>query len=259
MTRIKAALIHLSISAALAACVIALLVFGWYRLPYFWAVGGPMLVTLIVGVDVVLGPTLTLIVFNPAKSRRALSFDLSLIALVQATALCYGLYAGYTSRIVYGVFVDTAFKLVKATELEPQELAKAKLPEFRSLPLFGPRFVGVEMPTDPRTLSDMNFYSAFGVGYQNLPKYFVPLERSRERMKKASLTRDHLQGRNPRLALEIDDLLKAHHIDWSGVAVVPFDVKTGVYTAVVDLAGMSMVKVFAETPFGSLADYSRAK
>ena len=63
---------HFTISAILASCVIGLLMFGWYRLPYFWAVGGPMLLVLIIGIDVVLGPTMTLIVFNPAKSGRHL-------------------------------------------------------------------------------------------------------------------------------------------------------------------------------------------
>ena len=259
MTRIKAALIHLTISTLLASCVIGLLLFGWYRLPYFWAVGGPMLLALIIGVDVVLGPTMTLIVFNPAKSRRALSFDLSLIALVQATALIYGLYTGYTSRLVYGVFIDRMFKLVKATEIQPQDLAKAKLPQFRALPVFGPRLVAVEMPSDPKIRSDMNFYSAFGVGYQNLPQYFVPLERSRELVVKAGIARERLQQKNPRLAGEIDELLKSGHLEWNGVAVVPFDVKTRVYTAVVDAAGMEVIKVLAEDPFGSLAHPSRAK
>lgn len=250
MTRFKAARIHLTVSTILASCVIALLLFGWYRLPYFWAVGGPMLLALIIGVDVVLGPTMTFIVFNPAKSRQALTFDLSLIVLVQVAALSYGLYAGYTSRLVYGVFVDKAFKLVKATEIEPQELAKARLPQYRDLPLFGPRMVAVEMPTDPKTLSDMNFFSAFGVGYQNLPQYFVPLQRSRDQVSKAAITRTRLQEKNPRLAEEIDGLLKSRRLDWSRVAVVPFNVKTRVYTTVVDLTRMSVLKVLPDSPFG---------
>lgn len=259
MTRVKAALIHLIISAILASSVIGLLLFGWYRLPYFWAVGGPLLLALIVGVDVVLGPFMTLIVFNPAKSRQALAFDLSLIALVQATALLYGLYSGYTSRLAYGVFVENSFKLVKATEIEPQDLAKAKLPEYRELPLFGPKLVAVEMPTDPKTRSDMNFFSAFGVGYQNLPEYFVPLVHSRDQISKAAIPRGRLEQKNPQLAAEIDGLLRSGSLDWSGIAVVPFNVKTRVYTAVVDLAQMTVIKVLPQNPFGAMASQSRAK
>jgi hypothetical protein len=259
MTRIKAVLIHLTLSAILASIVIALLLFGWYRLPYFWAVGGPMLLALIVGVDVVLGPLMTLIIFNPAKSRRALTLDLSLIALVQATALLYGLYSGYTSRLAYGVFVENRFKLVKATEIEPQDLAKAKLPEYRELPLFGPKLVAVDMPSDAKIRSDMNFYSAFGVGYQNMPEYFVPLVHSRDQIRKTAIPRGRLEQKNPRLAAEIDGLLQSARLDWSGIAVVPFDVKTRVYTAVVDLAQVTVIKVLPQSPFGALASQSRAK
>lgn len=257
MTRVNAALIHLTISAVLASMVIGLLLFGWYRLPYFWAVGGPLLLALIVGVDVVLGPLMTLMVFNPAKSKRALSLDLSLIALVQAAALIYGLYSGYTSRLVYGVFVDNGFKLVKATEIEPKDLTRARLPEFRRLPLFGPKLVGIEMPADPKTRSDMNFFSAFGMGYQNLPEYFVPLDRNREQIGKAAIPHGKLEQKNPQLAARIDALVKSAKLDWNGIAVVPFDVKTRVYTAVVSLAPVSVIKVLPDSPFGTRQSSAR--
>lgn len=90
MPRTKAVLIHLGLSSALALGVTSLLVFGWYPWPYFMALGGLMLVALIVGVDVVLGPLLTFIVFKPGK--KSLKFDLTVIALVQAAALGYGLW-----------------------------------------------------------------------------------------------------------------------------------------------------------------------
>jgi hypothetical protein len=73
MTRFKAASTHLSISIVLASIVIGLIIFGWYPLPLFWDIGGPMLIALIVGIDVVLGPAMTLILFNPKKSRRELT------------------------------------------------------------------------------------------------------------------------------------------------------------------------------------------
>jgi hypothetical protein len=248
MTRVKAALIHLTISVTLASIVIGLLVFGWYRLPYFWAVGGPMLLALIVGVDVVLGPLMTLIIFSPGKSRRALTFDLSVIALAQATALTYGLYAGYTSRLAYGVFVENGFNLVKATDIEQPDLARAKRPEFRDIPLFGPKLVGVELPTDPKVRSEMVFASAFGMGYQDKPEYFVPLSRNRDQIAKAGIPRITLLQRNPRLVTQIDNQLKSKGLNWGEVAVVPFRVKARRYTAVVKLSSTTLIDVLTENP-----------
>jgi hypothetical protein len=147
---------------------------------------------------------------------------------------------------------------LKATEIEAQDLARARLPEYRELPLFGPKLVGVEMPADAKTRSDMNFYSTFGVGYQNLPEYFVPLDQRRDQVSQAAIPRGRLQQANPQLAARIDGLLKSENLDWSGVAVVPFDVKTRVYTAVVDLARMDVIKVLAGSPAGG-AHYSSAR
>ena len=114
MTRTRAALIHLAISVAFAVAAALLIVLGWYTLPYFWLVGGLFLLALIVGVDVILGPLMTFIVCAPASPGKNCFFDLSLIGLLQAAALVYGLHAAYTSRLVYAVYVDGVFHLVKA-------------------------------------------------------------------------------------------------------------------------------------------------
>jgi hypothetical protein len=257
VTRLKAALVHLVISAVLASTVLGLLLLGWYRLPYFWAIGGLFLLTLIIGIDVILGPMMTLIIFNPAKSRRALTFDLTMIGLVQAMALAYGLYTGYSSRLAYGVFVDRSFKIVKANEIESQDLAKAKLTQYSSLPLFGPEFVGVQKPSDPKTRNDMNFYSAFGMGYQNLPEYYVPLKQNRDQISQASIPRGVVEENNPELAARIDGLLRERNLDWSGVAVVPLVVKGHVFTAIVDLTTVSVIKVLPENLIRSVSSHSK--
>ena len=50
----------------------------WYPQPYFAAMGGATLILLLIGVDVVIGPLITLIVFDPKK--KSLRFDLAVIA-----------------------------------------------------------------------------------------------------------------------------------------------------------------------------------
>ena len=63
---LKAALVHLS-GSLLVAVMAASLVFGlWYPYPYRELSGGRDLFFLVVAVDVVCGPLLTLVLFNPA-------------------------------------------------------------------------------------------------------------------------------------------------------------------------------------------------
>jgi hypothetical protein len=248
MTRTRAAASHLLISATLSAVVICLLLFGWYPLPYFWALGGLMLLVLIVGIDVVLGPLMTLILFNPKKSGRALTLDLSLIAIVQVSALCYGLYSGYVSRLVFEVFDGKQFQLVQAADVLPDFLKKAPLREYQSLPLVGQRYAATNVPDDDKTKNDLSFYGAFGVGPQFMPQYYMPLEQHRELLAIASISQAALQKRNAPLVAEINGLLQSHQLGWQDIAVVPFDVKTQTYTAVVRLNPVEVLKVLPENP-----------
>jgi hypothetical protein len=86
--RWKAAGLHLALSALIALTVVLLLLAVWYPQPYFQAMGGEKLLRLLIGVDVVLGPLITLIIFDPRKP--ALKWDLAAIAALQVTALAYG-------------------------------------------------------------------------------------------------------------------------------------------------------------------------
>ena len=67
LTRWKAFVLHLAISALIATTVVALVVMLWYPPPYFAAMGGETLLRLLIGVDVVLGPLITLIIFDQAS------------------------------------------------------------------------------------------------------------------------------------------------------------------------------------------------
>lgn len=153
MSRWKAAAIHLSISAAIGL-VSAALIFGlWYPPPYSHAAGADELVLLLLGVDVVLGPLLTLVVFKTGK--KSLRFDLSVIALIQACAFVYGMSVVVRARPAFIVGEIDRFVLVTAKDLDRTDLAQGRKPEFRSVPWTGPRLVAAEMPTDPGEYADL--------------------------------------------------------------------------------------------------------
>lgn len=162
---------HLGISAIIGASAVALMLFAWYPQPLFEAMGGKLLLVLIVGVDVAIGPLITLIVFDPTK--KGLVFDLSTIAVLQLSALTYGIYAMHAGRPVFVAFVEQRFAVVSASALEDEALAQAA-PEFRSLPQLGPRLVAVEMPSDINERNEIVFASLGGLGAQHRPKYYVP-------------------------------------------------------------------------------------
>src|SRR6478609_8700249 len=99
--RFKASAIHLGISLAIAVLA-AMLVFGiWYPYPYRELSGGRELFLLLVSVDVILGPLITLAIFNRAKPRKELRRDLAVVGLIQLAALGYGLWTVFVARPVH--------------------------------------------------------------------------------------------------------------------------------------------------------------
>lgn len=177
LTRWGASGAHLLISAAIATAVLALMLFVWYPPPLFEAAGGNDLALILIGVDVVIGPLLTLIIFKPGK--WGLKFDLAAIALFQLAALFYGAHIIYLARPAFVVFVKDRFEVVSAVELRPERLAAARFEQFRKPPLTGPMFVGGAWPAIQAEQQMLLNANLAGEDLQHFPRYYVPYEESR--------------------------------------------------------------------------------
>ena len=166
-SRLKAAGIHLLLSALLAV-VAAVVVFGvWYPYPYRAISGGSELFLLLVGVDVVMGPLLTLTVFNPLKSVVQLRRDLALIVLLQLAALSYGLWTVAVARPVHLTFELNRFTVVHAIDVPDAFLLKAS-PELQQLPWTGPTLLSTRpfKNNAEQTESTMTALSGLAIGAQ---------------------------------------------------------------------------------------------
>jgi len=174
MSRWKASGIHLLLSCVVVGAVLVFMLTVWYRWPLFAIAGGSGIILILAGVDVVLGPTMTLIVFKSGK--KGLKFDLTLIALVQLAALAYGIHVAFVARPVYLVFAVDRFVLVTAKDLDPDDLARATDPRFRRLPLGRPSDIAAVLPSDQKERSDLLFSALAGKDVELYPRYYVPYE-----------------------------------------------------------------------------------
>lgn len=135
------ALRHLLISLFVAIATAFLVFRLLYPPPWhlLFAVGSIFVLLLIV--DVVCGPILTLILASPEKSGRERWLDFSLIGSVQLVALLYGLYSVWVARPVVLAFESDRLVAVSANEVQTDSLAQA--PEaLRHLPWWGLHLVG---------------------------------------------------------------------------------------------------------------------
>jgi hypothetical protein len=140
--RLKASVVHLGLSLCVAAMA-ALLVFGiWYPYPYREISGGRELFLLVIAVDVILGPLVTLAVFNRIKPAVVLRRDLAAIGFLQLAALAYGLWTVVVARPVHMVFEYDRFRIVHAIDIAPELLPKSPA-DVIALPLTGPTLLSL--------------------------------------------------------------------------------------------------------------------
>lgn len=102
--RLIAFLVHLIISIVVAIAAVGLVFFVLYPAPLHTAVGVTGIFLLLLMVDVCLGPVLTFIVYK--KGKKTLKMDLAVIAILQFSALVYGLYAVAEGRPAWLVFAN---------------------------------------------------------------------------------------------------------------------------------------------------------
>lgn len=145
MNRIGAFLIHLGISLVIFGVLAAIVVYVWYPGFFFGTDGGWQGIRIIVLVDLVLGPLLTLVVFNRKKPRFELTRDLTLIGMFQSICLIAGTYVVYMERPLALVYLDGQFFSMSADDYQEAGMA---VPDFRDIPGPYPKKVAVDLPED---------------------------------------------------------------------------------------------------------------
>src|SRR5258708_3759749 len=149
--RLKAFSLHLLSSATVLTLILSCLYFGWYRWPGWYLTDVTRVVLVMVCVDVVLGPTLTLIIANQKKSRRELTRDIGIIVVVQLCALGYGSVSLWSGRPLYYAFSESVLQLVQAYDLDANEakLGRERNPALAPHWYSPPRWIWAPLPQDP--------------------------------------------------------------------------------------------------------------
>jgi len=232
MSRWKAAAIHLSISAAIGLASAALIFGVWYPAPYSHAAGAEELILLLLGVDVVLGPLLTLIVFKAGK--RSLRFDLGVIAVVQACAFLYGMSVVVRARPAFIVGAVDRFTLVMSSDIDSADLAQGSAPEFRSISWTGPRIVAAKMPNDVVERNALVFSGTAGKDIDKFPKYYLDYEDQAAQMLEYAKPLVDLRHRQPSAVSRLDAWLRDHQRADADVVWLPIKARRADMTMLLD-------------------------
>jgi len=145
LSKLRAFAVHLCGSIVVITVYLLLVFLVWYPYPYFAIEKVWEVIRIVIGVDIFIGPLLTLVVYRAGKA--SLKFDLAAIIAVQLAALIWGATVTYTQRPAYTALVsdNEIFKVVSASEVDTRALVD---PALDISPWSGPRMVYVDLPYD---------------------------------------------------------------------------------------------------------------
>lgn len=231
--RLQASGIHLAISLLIAGLA-ALLVFGlWYPYPYRDTSGGRELFLIVVTVDVILGPLITLAVFNLRKPRSELVRDLAIVGLIQLAALGYGLWTVFAARPVHLVFEYDRFRIVHAVDV-PEELMDRKAENVEALPVSGPTVLALRPFRDVNEEGAATLAALQGLSLSARPDLWQPYAQATQRVLYAARPVSELRQRFVTRTGEIDAAVAATNQAPETLVYLPMVARKSFWTVLLD-------------------------
>lgn len=238
--RLRAAGIHLGISV-LVAGIAAAVVFGvWYPYPYREISGGRELFTLLVSVDVVLGPLLTLAIFNRAKPWKELRRDLCIVALLQLAGLAYGLWTVAVARPAHLVFEIDRFRVVHAVDVPPELLSKAPA-GVDALPWTGPTLLALRPFVSENEKMQATMVALQGIALGARPDLWQAYPAARAAVLAAGRPVAELKSRVTTRAAEIDVAVQGTGRPASELLYLPLVGRKSFWTVLLDASDARVV------------------
>lgn len=118
----------------------------WFPTHLFEAEGGKLALMLIAGVDLVLGPGLTLIAAGPKKSKALVRQDIMSTSLLRAIALTLGIWFCWENRPAAVIWLDGAFYTMPWSAFDDEPNARAALANFQQ---HGLPYISIALPNAP--------------------------------------------------------------------------------------------------------------
>lgn len=215
--RLRAFLTHFLISFCIVSGVLTLVLLLWYPKPYFYVFDATDVIKVLIAVDLVLGPALTLVLYKPGK--QGLWFDMTCVALLQVSALAYGTSVIYGQRPYYAVFVADRFEIMARNEIDESTITQ---PELRNKVWAEPIFAVAEVPTDPQAYRQLIEEVIFD-GQPDIdrrPEFWRPYADGRDLVWSKARTVGELTAGQPALQREVQDLQDEYGADLRYVPVM---------------------------------------
>ncbi len=185
---------HLIVSICMGCIAAAIVFFCWYPYPLYKAVGVTHIFLMMLGIDMVLGPFFTWLVYKEGK--KSLKFDLTIIIFIQFIALVYGIYKISDGRPVWLVYNVDRFELVKNNEIVIENPKKVK-EQYKQPSWLKPQFVAAEFAKDKKQKNKEMFAEIMaGVSIAQRPERYVEMNQAKSKIQQRGISLKELNDLN---------------------------------------------------------------
>lgn len=144
--KLKAFAYHFLLSAIVMLMAAGIIFYLWYPNPFYKVFGVSTIFMLMLGIDLILGPLLTFIVYK--KGKKTLKMDLAIIGLIQLLAFGWGMWNIAEARPAWiAIYKDTAYAVSPAYLKNPENELNVTAPSFLAQNWTKPKIVMLA-PTD---------------------------------------------------------------------------------------------------------------
>jgi hypothetical protein len=245
--RLKAFSLHLLGSATALTLILGTLYFGWYRWPGWRLADATTVVVVLIGVDLVLGPLMTLIIANKNKSRRELTRDIGIIVAVQVCALIYGSTSLWSGRPLYYAFSVNTLQLVQAYDIDSHEAELGRQQNAELAPHWysTPRWIWAPLPTDPEEAQKIVTGAISGADdVTSMPRFFKRWEQGLTELRGQLKKVDNVPYYSPGEKKKLKERLQAAGFSADQTNTMPLTGRGKPLLAVFDLANLKIIGIF---------------
>ena len=246
--RLRASGLHFCISAGIAAVAGLLVFLLWYPAYYREISGGRDLFLILVAVDVVLGPLITLAIFSRTKPWPVLARDLAVIGLLQIAALGYGMWTVFVARPVHTVFEYDRFRVVHAIDVPREKLDRAPA-GIAALPVTGPTLLSLRPFRNADENFSMTMAALEGLPLSAQPELWQTYADARTQILQAAKPVAALKKRFPDRAGDIDKALARAGQAAEKAFYLPLIARSSFWTALIDPATADIIGLIPLDPY----------
>lgn len=235
-----AAAIHLAVSVLIALLAATLVFIVWYPYPYNEVSGGRDLFLLVIVVDVMLGPILTLTIFNRTKPKKELRRDIVVVVLIQLAALSYGMWTVFIARPVHLVFEIDRFRVVHAVDVATELLPRTPA-GVTALPLFSRSLLAVRPFSSAAESIDATMAALQGIDLASRPDLWQPYTAAAKRVRGAAKPAKDLITRFPGQVKIIEEARIKTGRSMESLLSLPMVTRKSFWTVLLDVQTLDVV------------------